>query len=118
MVVRPVFFVLATVCRILSANVRSCFVDSASIVSLQMLAIGVNHQIPIALIDEDRSSVMNHVPSDVFEIFPSFWRINSEREIAAALRTAVLTKIRVTGEIFASRFFGDFDDGHLLILAA
>ena len=70
LVVAGVVVVFAVFRRVLAANLRAGLVDAATVVRQEMVAIGVHHQVPGSVLDEERHSPVNHVPAEVLEFFP------------------------------------------------
>jgi len=115
MVVGPVIFVLAILGRVLATDVWTRFVDAAAVVVLQVLTLGMHHQIPITFIDEDGGSIVDEIPTNVLEVFPCFWRIDRQSEVFAAFGGAVVAEIRVGWNLVALWFGCEFGGCHEVV---
>jgi hypothetical protein len=88
---------------VLPANIGARFVDAASIVFLQMFTNGVHQQVPGFAFSEQRSPIVQQVPSQVVKIRRGSRCVNRKSKIATALCRAVVAKIFVRTNVFAAK---------------
>ncbi len=100
-IVGPILFIFAVVGRVVTTNLRSRFVDAAAIVRLQVLADGVDQQIPIVLLFENAGPVVQQKPSQVFQLLEGIGRFDGHGKIAAALGNAVFAQRLALGQFVA-----------------
>jgi hypothetical protein len=101
--VRPIVFVLAVIGLVLAANLRPDIVDRAAVVRQQVLALGMDHQVPVAVFHKHGRSIVQQVPADEVEIPASLGRFDGQREIPAAFSRAVVAHVLTRPKILAFR---------------
>lgn len=84
LLVCPIIFVLAFIRRVLSADLRTSEVDTTAMIGLEMLAGGVDQQIPLVIFDEDSGCFMEQVPSDEIVILSRRGVVDRQRKVATA----------------------------------
>ena len=90
--VNGVFIELAVRRGIIAANLRARVVDSATMVRLQVFAICVNEQVPRAILDKDRRSVVKQVPTDKVQILLGGRCIDRQSKVSTTLGRAVFAE--------------------------
>ena len=98
--------------RVITTDLWSSFVDPAPIILSQMLAGGVNQQVPVIVFDEDGRPIMQQIPTHKVEVLAVHRLVNRQDKIVAAFCRAVLAQIRIFGKIAASLFRRRSYGGH------
>src|SRR5208282_151977 len=78
-------------------------VDPASIVGAQVLAPGLDQQIPLLLDDINQGLAMGQMPANRIEFVPGVRRVDRQREIAAALAGAEVAQALTALELGTAR---------------
>ncbi len=99
--VGPILFVLAVGGGVLAANFRAGFVDAAHVVRLEVLANGVDEQVPVVIFLKNRGPFVEQVPTEELKILELFGRFDRQSEVAAALGGTVFAQNFSLGEIVA-----------------
>jgi hypothetical protein len=89
MVVDPIVVILALDDAIVATNLRSVVVDRAQIIVIQVFALRVHEQIPVAVFNEHSRPLVKEKPADVLEILPLRGGLDRQGEVPAALGRAV-----------------------------
>ncbi len=99
--VAPIVLEFALVGRVVTTNLRSGLVDPTSIVVLQVLAGGVDQQVPVVIFDEHGRPIVQQVPTHEVEV-PAIDRfVDRQRKIVATFGGAVFAQVRVVGKLAA-----------------
>lgn len=104
LVIREAIVELAVVGRVVAADLRARFVNSTTVIVLQMPTHGMHQQVPRIVINKDRCLFVKQVPSDIFEISKIIGSADRQRKIPAALGGAVVAKIFARRHIFTFEF--------------
>lgn len=97
--VAPVIFELAFIRRVITTNLRSRFVDAATVIVAQMFAGRVNEQVPRFVVDENAGTVMQQIPTHEIEVATIDRFIDGECKIVTALGGAVFAQVFVFRKI-------------------
>ena len=100
--VAPIVLELTLVRRVVPADLRSCLVDSTSVIITQVLARRVDQKVPIFPLDKYRCTIVQQVPSHEIEVPARDGLVNRKSEVVATLCGAVLAEVRVGREIAAA----------------
>ena len=101
----PVLIVLAFVRGVVSADLRTRFVDATTVVCLQVLAFGVDQQIPSLTLCKDRCRLVDQVPANKVKISLGCRCVNGQRKVTATLGSAVIAQGLTGLQFTASDFF-------------
>ena len=102
--VTPIVFEFTFCGGVVAANLRSRFVDTASMIGLKMLAGGVDQKVPVFTLNKNRCPVVQQIPADEVKISPIDRFIDCESEVMAALSCAIFAKICISRKITPSAF--------------
>lgn len=90
--VHGVFVELAIVGGVIATDLGPSFVDAASMVRLQMFAVGMDEQVPRFVLDENSRAVVEKIPANEIEILMGARCFDRHRKIATALGCAISTQ--------------------------
>ena len=85
LVVNPTVFVFAFVGLVVTADVRSGFINAAQVVVLQHVTLCMNEKEPIVTVEKDGRLVMQQIPSHEIELALAFGGIDRQCKITATL---------------------------------
>ena len=92
--------ILTVVRRVVATNLWTRFIDSATVVFLQVPANGVHQQVPSFIFNKNRCLFVKEVPSDIFEVSEVVRCTDRQRKVPTTLGGAVLAQIFTLREIF------------------
>ncbi len=104
LVVHPIVLVLAVVRRVFAAHLWPSGVNPAAVVLLQVLALGVDQQVPGAVLRERRRGIVQQKPADVFKVLQLIRFVDRQRKISATLGRAMVAQHAPLRYFFAPQF--------------
>ena len=103
--VDSVFVELAIRRSVVTTDLRSCVVDATSVVRLQMFAVRVNQQIPSTILNKNRRSIVQKIPTDKVQILLTRGGVDWQSEVTTTFSGAVFAKRGSFWNLFSSGLF-------------
>lgn len=104
LIVGPILFVLAILRGVIAADLRAGGVDAATPIVLQVFAVRIHQEEPLAVLRKHGGSLVEQEPADKVVLSSVVRRINREGDITAAFCGAIFAKVGIGGELFAAWF--------------
>ena len=104
LVVNPAVFVFAFVCFVVATDIGPGLINRTEVVVPEHLALGVDKQVPVFLVEKDACFLMEQIPAHEIILAPAFRCFNWQSKIAATFGSAKLAKTRALRNKITFRF--------------